>query len=371
MAGLRGWGTQSSLAAVVIVALGSQSVQAMSAPVWQGPEKPISEGADRPASPPEPGADREEATRESAARDAELRKRVALAAFTEARRLFLLEQFMAAARQFRRSYNTLPSLEALLAAARAFDRAGAIFEAIESYEEYLEFEDEDVARHAKAVQRLGELRARLGKVQLRLAEPERISELVLNGEVVTAEDFPRSVLPGKVSLVVRHVGVEAPLVLDSSVGSGEVTVLEVPARSPDPPRSLKPEGPAPSPRVITEPPAAIDRRTLRAVFATGGGLTGATAIAIAVLGGLTVKQKRVYRDGLCTQTDGACVAGSTYPYEAEESFIRLRRATNVTIGVGIALAVTTVVVATIVHKRRKPSAPEAAGMRDRRLRFAF
>ncbi len=371
MAGLRVWGARLPFAAIIIVALVSRSAQGMSAPVRQETVKPLSQGADSPANS-EPGADREAVDREEAASDAELRKRVALAAFNEARRLFLLEHFVAAARQFRRSYDTLPSLEALLAAALAYDRAGAIFEAIDAYEEYLEFEDEDVARHAKAVRRLEELRGKLGVVVLRIAKPKQIAELILNGEVVTAEDFPRKVLPGQVSLVVRHVGVEALQEIDSAVGSGETTVIEVLPRPPDEPPSLKPEeSPSSADLVGPPPPAVVDRRTFRTVLLIGGGLTGAAGITIAVLGGLTIRQARVYRAGLCAQVDGACMVGSTYPYAAEESFLRLRRATNVAVGVGLGLAVTTLVVATIVYKGRARGGANMARLRWRGPGFRF
>ncbi len=369
MAGFRVWGAVS-IAAVVIVALGSRPVQGMSPAKENKTAMPLSEGANVEASS-EPVRERE-----GLASDDESRKRAALASFQEARRLFLLEQYAAAARQFRRSYDILPSLEALLAAARAYDRAGANFEAIDTYDEYLEFEDEDALRHAKAVRRLRELRAELGVVVLRVAEPEKIAELILNGEVVVLDNFPRSVLPGQVSLAIRHVGVEGMQVIESAVGSGETTVLEVLPRMPlGPPKLDSPQmsellGDTPE-QASGEPPAVAGRRILRAVLWTGGGLTGAAGLVVAVLGGMTMRQGRTYRAGLCALDDGVCAEGSTYPYAAEARFVRLKRGTNVAIGVGVGLAVTTLVVATIVHKGRVRSGTQLARHRRRGLRFFF
>lgn len=365
MTGFRVWGT-ASLAAIVIFALGSRSAQGMSPAKENETVMPLAEGASFGASS-ESGPERE-----GLASDDESRKRAALVLFQEARRLFLVEQYAAAAREFRRSYDTLPSLEALLAAARAYDRAGAILEAIDAYDEYLEFEDEDALRHAKAVRRLRELHAELGVVALRVSEPKKIVELRLNGEVVTLDNFPRSVLPGQVSLAIRQVGVTGIQLIESAVGSGETTVLEVLP----PPRLLPPKLDTPQRSTLPgepsgEPSAVAGRRIFRTVLWTGSGLTGGAGLAVAVLGGMTMRQGRIYRDGLCVLDDGVCTAGSTYPDAAEERFVMLRRGTNVAVGVAVGVAVTTFVVATIVHKNRVRSGAQLARHRRRGFRFFF
>jgi hypothetical protein len=272
--------------------------------------------------------------------DEERRKAEALAAFQEARRLYLEGEYSAAAAEFRRSYDTLPSLEALVASARAYAKGGELFAAIAAYEEYLEFEDHDATRHDEALRHLRELRGRIAEVVLRIEAPEVVEELRLNGEVVDLEDFPRRILPGTIRLEIREAGSAEPRTITSEVRGGEKAVIDVPRRPPEPPPVV---GPPVEPPEIAEPEPPP--RGLKVALFTGVGLTGAAALTVAALGGVTLRQRRIYADALCTiGEDGSCVEGSFYPHDEEARFYELRRATNVLVGVTAGVAVVTLAI---------------------------
>jgi hypothetical protein len=306
---------------------------------------------------------------EAAPVDDEARKRAALASFEEARRLFLAEEFAAAAAEFRRSFETFPSLEALVAAARAYARAGDTFAAIDAYEEYAEFEDDNAERYAEAIERLRQLRAEVGELVLRIEDPGQILSMTLNGEGISFDDFPRRMMPGEVALEIRFVDVEKPRLITSRVRRGETTVLEI---SPRPvvvtPRPV--DRPTPSPVVVEEPPKPSSLRGLRVAFWGGVGLTTAAGIAVATLGGLTLRQRQIYYDALCETN--VCPEGATYPFAEEARFGELRRATNIVVGVGIGVAVVTLVVGGVL-KRKQRARRKSAGIELRRgaltLRF--
>lgn len=305
----------------------------------------------------------------AAPEDDEARKRAALASFEEARRLFLAEDFAAAATEFRRSFETFPSLEALVAAARAYARAGDTFAAIDAYEEYAEFEDDNGERYAEAIERLRQLRAEVGELVLRIEDPGQILSMTLNGEGISFDDFPRRMMPGEVALEIRFVDVDKPRLITSRVRRGETTVLEI---SPRPVVVTPPpvDRPTPSPVIVEEPPKPSSLRGLRVAFWGGVGLTTAAGIAVATLGGLTLRQRQIYYDALC-ETD-VCPEGATYPFAEEARFGELRRATNIVVGVGIGVAVVTLVVGGVL-KRKQRARRKSAGIELRRgaltLRF--
>jgi len=311
------------------------------------------EGEDRAAEPGSAGD--EETLPEAAPDDDEARKRAALASFEEARRLFMAQDFAAAAAEFRRSFETFPSLEALLAAARAYARAGDTFAAIDAYEEYGEFEDEDAERYEEAVERLRLLRAEVGELVLRIEDPSQILSMTLNGESIAFEDFPLRVMPGEVALEIRFADVAKPRLITSRVRSGETTVLEISPR----PVVVTPE-PEPEPSVVAEPLPLPSQRGLRVAFWGGVGLSATAGIAVATLGGLTLRQREIYYDALCETA--VCPAGAAYPFAEAARFGELRRATNIVVGVGIGVAVVTLVVGGVLKRRQSAARRRSAGI---------
>lgn len=296
--------------------------------------------------------------------DEEARKAEALAAFQEARRLYLEGEYSAAAEEFRRSFDTLPSLEALVASARAYAKGGELFAAITAYEEYLEFEDDDATRHDEALRHLRELRGRISEIVLRIEAPELVEELRLNGEIVALDDFPRRILPGTIRLEIREKGSAEPRTITAEVRGGEKAVIDVPRRAPSPPPVV---GPPEEPPSVEEP--APPPRGLKVGFFTGVGLTGAAALTVAALGGVTLRQRRIYADALCTiGEDGSCVEGSFYPHTEEARFYELRRATNIFVGVTAGVAVVTLAIGLALRRasaRAKGSANAGATSRGR------
>ncbi len=331
------------------------------APAGMTPELPVAaeetreesaSGTRGEASAPEGerGEEAEEAEAEEA-EDDEARKQAALASFEAARRLFLAEDFVGAAAEFRRSFEAFPSLEALLASARAYEQAGETFAAIDAYEEYAEFEDEDAERYASALERLRQLRAQVGELVLRIEDPSQIVGLTMDGEEVAFGDFPMRVMPGEVTLEIRFAEVEKPRVITSRVRMGETTVLEISPRppivtQPPPPQRTKPEPP-----VEVEPPPSL--RGLRVAFWGGVGLSAAAGVAVATLGGLTLRQRQIYYEARCPSE--VCEEGAVYPFAEEARFGELRRATNIALGAGIGVAVVTLAVGGVLKRRQAKS----------------
>ena len=357
---LRGLLPIAALIGVGLVVRGA----AAEAPPQLGEERSLATGDVEDAAAPEApvddrvvsGADGEAAAPEEAPEDDEVRKKAALASFEEARRLFHDGEFAAAAAEFRRSFEAFPSLEALLASARAYEQAGETFAAIDAYEEYAEFEDENVERYAEAKERLRQLRAEVGELVLRIEDPGQIVSLTMNGEGVSFDDFPMRVMPGEVALEIFFVDDQTPRRVTSSVRRGETTVLEISPRPVvvTPPVRKDPEPPEP---VVVEPPAP-SLRGHRIAFWGGVGLSAAAGIAVATLGGLTLRQRQIYADALC-ETE-VCEEGAVYPFEEEARFFELRRATNVAVGLGIGVAVVTLVVGGALARRQRSARRRAA-----------
>lgn len=270
----------------------------------------------------------------------------ALESFRRARDLYNSGEWAAAAAEFRRSYETLPSLEALVAEARALDAGGEVLAALRVYEEYLDFEDDDAGRHEEGLRRQRELRAQIGELTLRVGDPAAVRTVRVGGEEVGLEAFPRRMLPGKVEIEI--VGAE-PLqrrTLEAEVRAGESSIIEFAG--------------FPKLAVVRAPPigGGVDGgderggeargRRLRGAFWGGVAVSAAGGVAVATLGGLTLEARSAYVSKLCPPpAQGGCPANAEYPAAEEARFGRLKTATNamvivtgvvaaVTLGLGIA-----------------------------------
>ncbi|MEZ4448558.1 MAG: hypothetical protein R3B09_03685 [Nannocystaceae bacterium] len=290
-----------------------------------------------------------EASEAEAPEDPEARRREAYAAFQRARDLYQSGDFEEAAETFLLSYGTVPSLEALVAAALAFERAGRPIAAAATYREYLEFEDDDALRRQEALAAYQALRAKIGEIQLRVGNPAAIERLYLNDEPLTLADFPRLVMPGLVAL--KIVGASVEREIDAEVRPGGTTLINLPdlalIAKPPPRTDVRP------PVVVETPPPSPPSPGPRIALWSGVGVTVAAVATAATLGGLTLRARDAYTAKLCPPPEsGGCQDGALYPQAEEDRFFRLRTATNVMIGVSAGLAVITTALGVVVVRQR-------------------
>lgn len=309
----------------------------------EGEDARAAEGEVEATAPEAPGAGATEG-------EAEDRRDEALAAFQRARERFQTGAYEEAAEAFLLSYRTLPSLEALVAAALAFERAGRLVAAAQTYREYLEFEDDDVARREEALAAYQGLRSRIGEVQVRVGNPAAIERLSLNGEELGLEDFPRLVMPGVVSLKIVGVG-GSGREIDAEVRPGGTTLINIPdvalVSRPPPKTQVRP------PVILDRPPPPARGPGLKIALWSGVGVTAAAAVAMATLGGLALDARADYEAGLCP--DAVCSDGASYPFAEEQRFYDLRAATNVMVGVSAGVAVVTAALGIALARQRSRS----------------
>jgi len=279
----------------------------------------------------------------------------AIRQFRAARELYSAGVFAEAAAAFAASYAATASPEAAYNAALAHDKVGDEVATMTWIRRYLATAATDDPSYPQAQQRAQELRARLGELRLQLDSTDEIREIRVNGEVVTLADFPRLVTPGHIEL--RLLGVEPGEVADMPAevaAGGTWTVQFTGFVKPTPPGPK----PAPPPRVLRPDPTPATpatRRPLAALFWTGTGLTTASAIAMGVFGGLTLRKHADYPD--CVQTD-TC--------EGErDSFLRHEKVTNVMVGVTSGLAVITLGLGLAALRERRKTRREPANVRVR------
>ena len=292
----------------------------------------------------------------------------ALRLFRAARVLYNAGEFREAARGFEASFAAAPAPESAYNAALAHERVGDRVATLRWFRRYLAVARRDSdPSYPLAVKRADELNASLGELSLRIDHPERLRELRVNGVVVALEDFPLLLEPGPVEL--RFLGEQPDQVvtITSEIPAGGPATIHFPGfttapeRRPDPP----PVQPAPRVKTATIDPRELPRhRTLQGLFWAGAGLTGASALAVGVLGGLTLRARNNYKaDYVPSVLEGEYAANRA----AQQRFHDLRLAQNVMIGVAAGLAVITLAlgIVTLQHGRRLRS-----GARTGRLRLA-
>jgi hypothetical protein len=135
------------------------------------------------------------------------------------------------------------------------------------------------------------------------------AELFVNGERVELDAFPRLVLPGEIEIeVVAQTGERARESYELAAGEKLIVDLRglLPAPEPPPPDIVVDEGPS---AAELEAARARARRTatLRKLTWVGLGMTGASAITAATLGGLALRERRLYEESTCFQfPDDVC-----------------------------------------------------------------
>ena len=279
----------------------------------------------------------------------------AIRQFRAAKDLYSAGAYAEAAAAFAASYSAAASPEAAYNAALAHDKVGDAIATMTWVRRYLATAAIADPSYPQAQQRAEELRARLGELRLQLDSTDEIREVRVNGEVVALADFPKLVTPGRVLL--RLIGAEPGEVADMPAEvapGGTWTVQFTGFVKPTPPEPK----PAPRPRVVRPDPTPTTpatRRPLAALFWTGTGLTTASAIAMGVLGGLTLRKHSDYPD--CVET-GTCKA-------EQASFPRYEKATNVMIGVTSGFAVITLALGIAALRERRKTGREPTNGRVR------
>ena len=267
----------------------------------------------------------------------------AIRRFRAAKELYSTGAYAEAAEAFAASYAAAASPEAAYNAALAHDKVGDAVATMTWVRRYLATATTADPSYPQAQQRAEELRARLGELRLQLDSTDEIREIRVNGEVVALADFPRLVTPGRVQL--RLLGAEPGEVADmpAEVAPGGTWTVQFTGFVKPTPLDPKP---APRPSVLRPhptPTTPATRRPLAALFWTGTGLTTASAIAMGVLGGLTLRKHSDYPD--CVQTD-TCEG-------EQDSFLRHEKVTNVMVGVTSGLAVITLALGIAALRERR------------------
>ncbi len=281
----------------------------------------------------------------------------AIRQFRAAKELYSAGAFAEAAKAFAASYKAAASPEAAYNAALAHDKGGDEVATMTWVRRYLATAAPDDPSYPQAQQRAEELRARLGELRLQLDSTDELREIRVNGEVVSLADFPKLVTPGPVEL--RLFGARPGEVADipAEVAAGGTWTVQftgfVKPTPPEPKPNPRSRVFRPDPTPTT--PAPRRGRPLAALFWTGTGLTTASAIAMGVLGGLTLRKHTEYPD--CVETD-TCKA-------ERDSFPRYEKATNVMIGVTAGLAVITLALGIAALRERRKTGREPANGRVR------
>ena len=273
----------------------------------------------------------------------------AQAAFETGEKLLAQGRFQEAAEAFARSNAAIPNGPALYNQAYCYERAGLPAEALRTYRAYLSRGDVGVAERRDLETTLRELRSQVAELVLDVEPGVTLTEIRLDGGLITTGDFPHLVDPGPHTVEFMGERPEHHRIRTIEVAGGQVIRIDVPA-------FVDPPAPQPVPPV-SEPtdPAPADPgvqkrvRAQRITFWSGVGLTAASGIGLAILGALTVGAKNDFEAAQCgTPSSEDC----SYPEMEERRFESRKLATNVMIGVTAGLALATAIVGVVVFAPR-------------------
>ncbi|MCB9750274.1 MAG: hypothetical protein H6713_09775 [Myxococcales bacterium] len=283
--------------------------------------------------------------------------------FFAASELFHAERYADAGEAFLKSFKIMPSIDSLWAAANSFRLADEVVRAVDVYERYFRYVDDNRERAEQSRAHYDQLCERVGRVNVQLAEGVDVREILVNGESVALDAFPHKILAGPVEVV--FVG--------SEPGQREVSRALLQGRSTTVITfagfvSAEPRDP------LEDQPPPVDgssgpRLGLKAAFWTGVGLTAAGAVTIGALGGLALHYRREWEARLCP--DMSCV-GVDMPEPAEPWRVRaedFQGATNIAIGVTAGVATVTFILGAVALSQRARAQDEEDGRaRARRTR---
>lgn len=287
----------------------------------------------------------------------------ALRLFRAARARYNLGEFRQAALGFEASFKAFPSPEAAYNAALAHDRVPDRVATLRWFRRYLAIARRDSdPSYPLAVQRAQDLSARLGELSLRIDHPESLRELRVNGVAVAVDAFPLLLEPGRVEL--RFIGERPDQVVDitSEIPAGGPATVHFPGFTSAPGSQPAPPPVVQLPRATVDPRAVPRHRALQRLLWAGVGLTSASAVAVGVLGGLTLRSRSDY---IASQVPMVPIGEGAANQAAQAHFHDLRLATNAMSGVAAGLAVITLAlgIVTLQHGRRLRASASAPRLR--------
>ncbi|MCA9650291.1 MAG: hypothetical protein KC501_10305, partial [Myxococcales bacterium] len=291
-------------------------------------------------------------------------------------------RYAEAATEYELSYAAVPSAIALYSSALSYERAGKAVEAVRALRRYLELPDCEslpaeersitcTERRAEAQELLSDQMRLVGELRLDLAEGVLLSEVRVAGRTVPLDDFPLLLRPGPVDVELFGVEPDQRRNRVAYITAGEQFPLYVAPFVTDvsPPLVTDP-GPD---REAERQRAERRRRILRTSLWVGTGLTAASAVALTVMGSLTLYERRKFAEEkcapMCTDEQGNPLGTADdplFPFERQERFETYQLTTNVLIGVTAGLGVATALVGVFAFRKRGPDqsrAPARVGVR--------
>jgi len=291
---------------------------------------------------------------EAPAEDKEARVAEASLRYREGQRLFEEQRYAAAAEAFELSYAAIATPNTLYNIAVSHELAEHPIPAILAYERYLGTGDVPPEEREEVEGAITRLRAMVG--ELDLPEGAELEEVRVDGEVIS--DFPHLVMPGPVRVEVVGGKEGQRLERTYDMRPGDRRTIDAAFPEPEP-------APAPSPVVIddaADQPPKIDRKAarrkeaLKKVFWGGVGVTAASGVAIAVLGGLERREERLFEEDHCGED---CDEDSSYPQDHKDRYLAYQLATNIMIAVTSVFAITTLVLGLRAYRRDSKSGRRA------------
>lgn len=283
--------------------------------------------------------------------------------YEDGTKLYNRGEYAAAALEYESAYAAIPAANALYSAALSYERAGRPVDAIRTYSEYLALADCASLEPSKRTSRCADEQAvartalegqkrLVGELKLAFTEPLDIREVRVAGRTVPLSDFPVFLLPGAVDVELFGTAADQRREWVAYISAGETFTIsvspfdtEVVVRPPELPPDRTDDDEARRRRL---------RRALRKTFWVGAGLTGASAAALAVMGGLTATEQRTHDDNKCaadcTDENGEPL-NTGYPLENRSNFNTYKPVTNALIGVTVGLAVTTALLGVFTFRK--------------------
>ncbi|MEM7159647.1 MAG: hypothetical protein AAF799_42800 [Myxococcota bacterium] len=272
-------------------------------------------------------------------------------------------EYAEAAVEYELSYAAVPGANTLYNVALSHERAGEPVAAVKALRRYLALPDcaelapaertiRCTSQREDAARALAKQRRLVGELQLDPAKGVELREIKVGGRTVPLDDFPILLLPGEVDVEFFGIGSEQGRLRVARIKAGQTSTLyvapfrqEVVVTPPQPPGNPDDELRRQQQR----------QRALRATFWIGTGLTATSGVALAVMGGLTVRERRDFIDSKCErlcQDPNGQPLGTGFPLEQQANFERYKSVTNALVGVTVALGVTTALVGVFAFRKR-------------------
>jgi tetratricopeptide (TPR) repeat protein len=238
--------------------------------------------------------------------------------FSRGQELAEAGEYTRAAAAFERAYEIYPHQAVLANIAMCYDKAGKLAQAVIAYRRYLS-NPVDAGKNTKMQERLRELEAMIGELDIECAEPD--CRITVDGVDRGLAPLTVVVLPGA-HKIEAFAGERRVALVNGRVGRGEVAKIEL--SEPGDADPTEPPGKEP----VALETAPDDGVSLGAPFWVATGVGVAAGVTTIVFGALTVKEHDRYE------------AADRLDEQAKQDGERYRLITNVMIGVTGAAAAT-------------------------------